>query len=128
MSVSAKRVVGEGRRGAGRSVKLLADVTDADLPHVGSKAVNVARLKSFGFNVPDGFVLMEEAYLRFTSLGGAASFLDEVRALGADIGRIHAAATSVAEPIKGFLNELAADLRKAAQSVSPVILFGTFLR
>ncbi len=40
----------------------IKDITAKDLPTVGNKAANLARLMSSGFNVPEGFCLTAEAY------------------------------------------------------------------
>lgn len=124
MSVSHEQTHGQERPTHGNSVKMLDDVAKGDLLHVGGKALNVARLRSAGFDVPDGFVLVGDAFLEFATIEHAASFLDEVRGLGADIERINAAVASAPEAVKGFLREVDRDLALAAQSVSPAV--GTF--
>jgi pyruvate,water dikinase len=52
--------------------KLIIDIKDIvfkDRPRVGNKAVNLARLMSSGFSVPDGFCLTAEAYRQALARG-----------------------------------------------------------
>lgn len=50
---------------------------DAELPLVGGKAMNLARLAGGGFKVPDGFIVSVNAYSDFVAHGGLARIIAE---------------------------------------------------
>jgi pyruvate,water dikinase len=75
-------------RGSHRYLISLADVTRGDVKRVGGKAANLGELLRAGFAVPDGFVVIAQAFSRSAARGGDArqTATDEPNALPAGLG------------------------------------------
>ena len=48
-------------------IKMLQDITDLDLPRVGSKAANLGEMLKIGLPVPEGFVIVTGSYKKFVA-------------------------------------------------------------
>ena len=48
-------------------IKMLQDISDLDLPGIGSKAANLGKMLKIGLPVPEGFVITTDSYKRFVA-------------------------------------------------------------